>query len=225
MNIEDIFNRIIQKSGQYLLSTNNIEINIDAFRILVEDALSIYNKVSPFDKTFTVDLSGRQVNFSDDDSYFSEVGRVPDWIAKATPILNYSTGANPNFLAPAFSHNNHHPSEPIESIHKYHKPCLVVNISGNWEVIGVWNHRVELIPKVGAGKREYEVKTISVEDHLFFDLLKAMFLQGVGYSRRAFTMDALPLATDADSMVADADNQLSTAKDELNNIQKFYLGV
>lgn len=225
MNVKDIFNRIIQKSGQYLLSTNNIEINIDSFRILVEDTLSIYNKASPYDKEFTVDANDRRVNFEDTDEQFVEVGRIPDWIAKATPILNYSTGANPNFLAPAFSHNNIIPSEPIEAIHKYHKPCLIVNISGNWEVIGVWNHKVQKIPIEAGGKQEYEVKTITVEDYVFFDLLKAMFLSGIGLSRRAFTMDNLPISMDADSLVSDAESQLATAKEELQNVQKFYLGV
>ena len=220
MNVKDIFNRIIQKSGQYLLSTNNIEINIDSFRILVEDTLSIYNKASPFDKEFTVDAHFRQVNFEATDEYFSEVGRIPDWIAKATPILNYSMGQNPNFLSPTFNFNNTNLSEPIEAVHKYHKPCLTVNISGNWEIIGVWNHRVEKTIE-----QDYEVKTITVEDMIFFDLLKAMFLQGIGLSRRAFTMDNLPLAMDADSLVSDAETQLSTAKEELQNVQKFYLGI
>ena len=165
------------------------------------------------------------MNFEATDEQFEDVGRIPKWIAKATPILNYSTGANPNFLAPAFSHNNIIPSEPIEAIHKYHPPCLVVNISGNWEIIGVWNHIVELIPMQGSGTKQYEVKTITVEDHVFFDLLKAMFLSGIGLSRRAFTMDNLPISMDADSLVSDAETQLANAKEELQNVQKFYLGI
>lgn len=222
MDIKDIFNRIIQKSGQYLLSTNNIEINIDSFRILVEDALSIYNKASPYDKTVTLDFGGRFRCFDGTEEEFLEVGRIPDWIAKATPILNYSTGQNPNFLAPAFSFNNQSLHEPIEALHKYHKPKMTVNISGDWEVICVWNHKVE---KIGTTGNEYEVKTITVEDMVFFDLLKAMFLQGIGLSRRAFTMDNLPLAMDADALVSDAETQLTTAKEELQNVQKFYLWI
>lgn len=221
MNIKDIFNRIIQKSGQYLLSTNNIEINIDSFRILVEDALSIYNKASPYDKTVTVNLDGRRLVFDGTESYFSDVGRYPDWVSKATPILNYSMGANPNFLAPAFQSNKYNYHEPIEALHTYHKPVITVNISGDWEVVCVWNHKVEQIDS----SNEYEVKTITVEDMVFFDILKAMFLQGIGMSRRAFTMDNLPLAMDADALVSDAESQLSTAKEELQNVQKFYLWV
>jgi len=219
LDINDIFNRTIHKSGQYLLSTSNIEINIDAFRILVEDALSIYNKASPYDKTITVNASNRQVSFEDTDEYFSDIGRVPDWISKGTPILNYSTGANPNFLSPAFSRNSFSYSEPIEALLKYHKPLLSVNISGDWEIVAVWNHKVEKVDN------EYTVRTITVEDMVFFDILKAMFLQGIGMSRRAFTMDNLPIAMDADALVSDAESQLSIAKEELQNVQKFYLWI
>lgn len=222
MNIKDIFNRIIQKSGQYLLSTRNIEINIDSFRILVEDALSIYNKASPYDKEVTIDFGDRKASFDGTESYFSDTGRVPDWVSKATPILNYSMGLNPNILSPAFTSNKYNYHEPIEAIHKYIKPNMTVNISGDWEVLCVWNHKVE---KIGATGNEYEVKTITVEDMVFFDILKAMFLQGIGLSRRAFTMDNLPLAMDADALVSDAETQLTTAKEELQNVQKFYLWV
>lgn len=225
MNVKDIFNRIIQKSGQYLLSTNNIEINIDSFRILIEDALAIYNKASPYDKEITVDANDRSVIFEATDEEFSEVGRIPKWIAKATPILNYSTGANPNFLAPVFSSYNRNVSDVIEAIFKYNSPRLVVNISGNWEVLCVWNHVVEKLPLVSGKSQEYEVKTITVEDYVFFDLLKAMFLSGIGLSRRAFTMDNLPISMDAQELVSDAEAQLATAKEELQNVQKFYLGI
>lgn len=221
MKVEDIFNRIVQKSGQYLLSKNNIEINIDAFRILVEDALAVYNKSVPYDRTFTVDLYSRSGDLTPD--MFPDIGRSPDWVAKATPIFNHNSGTNQAYGVAFFSRPSYAQSEPIESIHKYNKPKITVNISGDWEVIGVWKHRVE--EETVSNRKTYEVKTISVDDDVFFDLLCGMFVHGIGMSRRAFTMDAIPISMDADALVSEGEARIEKAKEELNNVQKFYLWI
>ena len=84
ITIDDIFDRVLLRSGQFILKTNNVEIDIDNFRLLVEDCLEIYNYASPYDMEDTVDFRGTRI-FTFPQNY-GVLNRPPSWIAEAHPI-------------------------------------------------------------------------------------------------------------------------------------------
>ena len=57
MTIDEIFDRILLRSGQFILRKSKIEIDIDSFRILVEDALADYSGFVPHTEVYTLDLN------------------------------------------------------------------------------------------------------------------------------------------------------------------------
>jgi len=219
LRIEDIFDRILLRSGQFILRKSRIDIDIDSFRILVEDALSEYSGFVPYEKPYTMDFNSQR-NFTFPDGWDTDLNRSPDWIAEATPInsfgsintiLNYS-GSPQNALI-----------DPIQAPWDYNKvnKTLTVPYSAFYKVVACYEH--EIVSEVIDGVTVYSVPTIDRKDQPFFDLLKGMFLQGIGRSRRAFTLNDLPILMDAETLASEGDEIMERALEGLQADQKFYL--
>ena len=66
MLVTEMFDRVILKSGQFILAKSKIEIDIDSFRLLVEDALAQYSKHNPATKRYQIYVSyPRQFTFDE----------------------------------------------------------------------------------------------------------------------------------------------------------------
>lgn len=219
-----MFTRVILRSGQYVLKTNNMEIDVDSFRILVEDALAIYSKASPHVENYNINLVNRRQFLWT--AEFDKLGREkPDWLSEVTPVRNADI---PYFSSLNTGQYDAHTNQHVEIIDPLEAPwdwdefnkLLTVPFSSTYKIIACYRHKVTVIENdVG----NYEVTTIDEYDNVFFKILQGMFLQGLGRSRRAFTMNDLPILMDADQMAGDGEKLLEDAKDELQNIQKFYL--
>lgn len=225
MNIDDIFKRIIIRSGQFLLNTSNIELDPDRFRYLVEDALATYSKFSPYDLHFNLDVQGTRQIFLTDSLIQGLTGKsylgIPDWVSDAHPVRIY--GINPFYFF-----KNMDPMSNPDLIDKqqvpweYRKPIVYVSIVGEFDIHGVWKHKV-IETTNNQNKITYSVPTITVDDTNFFVLLQGMFLQGIGRSRRAFTMNDLPIVMDAAELASEGESLMEKAMEDLENHQKFYL--
>lgn len=221
-----MFDRILLRSGQFVLAKSKVEIDADSFKILVEDALAVYSKAVPFVKEYVISaVYPRQFRFTPE--YDEEMGRVPDWISEVNPVqfsgislASFYMG-NTNFLGNT-------PSElivPINAPWRYNKPVLTLPLSCKYEVKACFKHKVTNTEPDVDGKKQYEVLTIDIDDTVFFKLLQAYFLMGIGRSRRAFTLNDLPIIMDADAIASEGKEMEESAKEELNSVQKFYLSM
>lgn len=201
-----------------------MEIDVDSFRLLVEDAMSDYSKAVPFTKLYTIQIyNPRQFTFTD--VYDDEIKRIPDWLAEVSPVFIQGYGLNGDmFGATRQPFNATQIVEPIETPWIYRKPTLTVPYSAKYDVTACFKHWIEKTTDPSTGEVTYEMPSITIEDQVFFKLLQAKFIQGIGRSRRAFTLNDLPILMDADQLISEGEALEEKAKEELvRDEQKFYL--
>ena len=204
MNLRDIFDRILTESGQYLFTLDGIELKVHSFKHLVQSTLHDYNKYSPKGVKMFANIEGsREHTFTEDseDCNGNVVG-IPDWLSDAVPIR--ISGTVPFLLRPE---NRINPELQCKNTlpFQYNKPILTVSVSAEYIVEAVFRHRLvckEDTPNTNDPK-QWEIKTLTEEDGDFFGLLAARFMKTVGRSRRAFTIEDLPISADADTLVSD----------------------
>lgn len=216
MTIDEIFDRILLRSGQYILRKARIEIDVDSFRILVEDALSEYSGFVPHTCEYTMNFnSSRSFTFPPD--FDTTLNRSPDWLSEVTPISSFGS------VSTVFRQRDcSELIDPIQAPWDYNKKTKVLTVpySSYYKVIGVYEHEVS---KVDGSTNSYEVLTIDKGAQPFFKILQGMFLQGIGRSRRAFTLSDLPILMDADTLVSEGVEIVEKANEEMQDDQKFYL--
>jgi hypothetical protein len=215
VKVSEMFDRVLVRSGQYIIKPKYIELDVDRFRVLVEDACALYSKSRPFDRDYDINFRGN-LQYTFTDTFDLELKRVPNWISEVKP-----TNLGRFYDSP---YNSSSVSETIELPWVYEKPVLTVPYYSMFRVKAVYKHIVESVP-VENNTPEYEVKTITVEDDMFFKILQAYFLQGLGRSRRAFTHNDLPITMDADTLAGEAETMLNDIKEEIQNVQKFHLAI
>lgn len=225
MDIKEIFDRTILRSGQYLIRRPNLEMDEDSFRLLVDDALQIYTKAVPLHKAYSINMQSQR-SFLFTDNFDSEIGRKPDWISQCFPLRSEGSVFGYNALNTTSFTNGQRNSElvdPIQAPWDYNKQnsTLTVPYSAYWKVTAVYNHKIEKI-KVD-NKDVYTIKTIDSSDQLFLKLVQAYFLQGIGRSRRAFTLNDLPIVMDAGEIASEGKALEDEVTELLKNTQKFYL--
>lgn len=223
MNIHDMFDRILLRSGQYIIKKAKVDIDVDSFRVLVEDALADYSKSVPHEVESLINLNNfRSFIFPVD--YNEELQRRPDWLSEVTPTSSFGSYQSVLMYKPVEARKIV-AEDPVECPWVYNKQTheLVVPYSSYYKIIGCYKHIVVGTFNDETGETDYDVPTISLDDQLFFKLLRGMFLQGIGRSRRAFTLSDLPIVMDADQLVSDGVEMEDKAREDLKDVQKFYL--
>lgn len=187
----------------------------------MEDALADYSKVYPYVKDYVINMVDRRFTF--DEAFDEELNRVPDWIANCTPVLGIG---NPtmNPYQGLIGLNNRMSDEPFQAVHVYRKPKLTVSHTGDWDVQACFKHKVIALEEDDDISNEtiYDVPTITSEDTVFFQLLQGLFLQGIGRSRRSFTLNDLPINMDADTLASEGESIEEKARENFQNIQKIH---
>jgi hypothetical protein len=221
-----MFKKILIRSGQFLLNTSNIELDADRFQCLVEDTLSIYNRFCPYDEHFFVTTSTNRRIILSPELVQSLTGKsylaTPDWVSDIHPSRLF--GLNPYFIFKNMAPNsNPYLIDKTQMPWTYRKPELYVPMSAEWDVHGVWKHRIVETQSPTEGFI-FDVPTLDEQDSdKFIKLLQAFFLQGIGRSRRAFTMNDLPITMDASDIAGEGITMEEQALDDLENVQKIYL--
>jgi hypothetical protein len=105
----------------------------------------------------------------------------------------------------------------------WREPTLYIPYSADVEVTAFFRHPVNKIDGDSNGEEKTELPTIDYEEDIFFDLLQGMFLKAVGTSRRAFTVNDLPITTDASEMASEGQALEDKAMEDLAIDAKFYL--
>lgn len=219
-----MFDRILLRSGQFILRKSKVEIDVDSFRILVEDALAEFNGFSPIDKTYNdVSFLGARSMTLDED-FDPAIGRAPSWLSIVRPIRSSSGG-----YFPYGKHRNSPHTELIDPIEApwdfdIQSKILTVPFSDIYKITAVYDHViVETDDPNSPGNILYSVPSITYQDLDFFRLLQGMFLQSIGRSRRAFTLNDLPILMDADTIASEGTELIEKAIEGLQDIQKIRL--
>lgn len=85
----------------------------------------------------------------------------------------------------------------------YRKPDVYANFSGDAEVEAIYQYIIN------------PDDTVDVDDDLFVDLVTALFLISIGRSRRAFTVEDIPISTDATDLVSEGQSLYDTVVNRL----------
>jgi hypothetical protein len=211
------------------MKKKNIELDVDSFRELVSDALDIYSDSVPFVDERTLNLQGtRQITLNE--SVYEELDRSPDWVSECYPVRSTGTiyGYYPHQVygyGYASYYQSEELSDPVQAPFKFDKKTklLVVPYNGFYNVKACFRHEIQE-EEIDNGKLQYVVKTITNKDQAFIKLCQAMFMIGVGRSRRAFTLNDLPIIMDAAEIVSEGrELYKEVIEEELPKYQKFYL--
>ena len=225
MEVQRIFQKLITRSGQFLLTPSKVELNIERFRDILEDTCAVYSKFSPYKKHITVNATGERVANLSPSLVYAQTGQnylgTPDWVSDASPVRQFAI--NPFFLFKNLDPmNNPELIDKTQAPYEYRKPMLYLPFSAEWDVLCVWKHKI--VEEEINGEFVYSVPTIDANDTIFFDHLQGLFLQGIGKSRRAFTLNDLPISMDASDIASEGKEMERQALEDLENHQDFYLG-
>jgi len=227
MLVREMFDRVISETGQFILDSSNIEIDLPKFIRLINSVLGVYNKYSPHSVTFNLNAQGvEKFEFRTDFVHprTQVLLGIPEFISSAVPIRSRSN------LSPYFQNSGigRLPGSmfnvgSVDLVDKdptpftYRKPILYFPYPGLFDVKAQFNH------KVTGSSSESEILTLSEADNFFFDLLIGKFLISLGRNRRAFTLQPLELTSDADSLVSEGQSTFDDAKQNLiDNYHSFY---
>lgn len=205
MDIQKIWERTLVTSSQFILRKAKIELDVDSFRVLVEDVIEEYNKCRPYSCEFDLYVGAVTYKFTPENDK-SDLGlkRVPDWISECVPIRTFLNG----IASIGMNYNQSSTSELIIATQYpfvYKKGVLTVALVGNHKITAVYKHIIVEVTDPSTGKTTYDIPTITLADIWFFKLLKARFMQGIGRSRRSFSLSDIPITTDAEALVADGE--------------------
>lgn len=228
MEISEMFNRVLVESGQFLLEINGVELDKDRFLTLVKSVLGKYNKYHPIDDKFNLNmLSTRVYTFTDSSQNYG----IPQWIVSVTPVqMGTDSAFNTNRISSVgsllsylgSSNSNPYLMEKCTFPFEYRDGKLYIPTEDQVDVHAVYLHKIR--EEESNGDTLYHVDTITDEDETFFNLLRAKFMISLGRSRRAFTMQDLPIATDASEIVAEGKElEREVTEDLYENDGKQYL--
>lgn len=207
MTLKDLLNKSLVLSGQFLMTSVNIEVNIDNFKDLVKVVLSAYNKYRPFDRTF---------NINTEQKYYTFINDIPDMIGEITPVR--FAGVPLWYFQDKFTFNLLRPN----FIWSYRKPTLYLPWQGIYDVNAVYNQTI--IQQEVDGVEEWVLPYITDEDNLFIDMVVGKFMYALGRSRQAFVLNDVPITTDAAQLISDGNEMYNNALANLvDNQAKIWL--
>lgn len=203
MTLQEIFDRILIDSGAFLIGSDDIELDTPKFQTLVRRVLGIYSKYCPVDEMQIIQTNNLAYEFAD---------RIPTWISEVTPV------SNPMLLN---LYVNDSINTPINFVWRYVKPYLMLPLAGTFNVVAVFPHAITAVPE---SVSDLEVLSISDVDDLFFKILTGYFMVGLGRSRKAFTVNEIPITNDASDMVSEGITMITDGQTALQEVSsKFYL--
>jgi hypothetical protein len=221
LKLTDLVELVMLETGEFIVETlQNVNLDLPKFWLMTKRILLTYEQYKPLTFAQNIHLTSPKFQFSED----MEHG-IPDWISEVVPV-------NVTNMMDIFYYSSLHRlyqqgmTETLEFprpfIFKYDRPNLHVTERGIMEVTGQYAHEYEEIHEAEQGLVEVGLKTLTLRDRLFIDLVSSRFLMSVGRSRRAFTLNELPIAMDADMLVSEGQDRWDRAMEELQQTSKWY---
>ncbi len=135
MLAKEVFLRCISLRGQFQIygcTPSSLELTYPIFLDTVRQVTSIYNKYRPADRKQTIRFVGFQYTFSPE--------TAPDWVRSCVPVL--VSAWLPYWIQDKWRYEN----EKYQNIWTYTKPTINGQISGMFQVHGIYNHRLRFQP-------------------------------------------------------------------------------
>lgn len=222
MELKDLFDHVLLNSGQFIMAQNKVEMNEDRFKLLVDQAVAIFSKYSPYTVRLSFEVQGsRSHKFTPANTG----GRgIPNMLSEVVPVR--MLGMGPSVLASFKMPIMSDPYLDVRSEYPwdYNEESGVVTVrySGEYNTLAVYRHAL-IKKELDDGKFCWHLPNITLRDDSFMNLLQGMFLQGLGRSRRAFTLTDLPIVMDADTIASEGKEMITEAKLQMQQESKFYL--
>ena len=255
MYLDELFDALIVRSGQFILAPSDIELDSAKFLRLVRVALGKYNNYRPHDEVFSLKLYSKRSYVFDDNFNSLNTGiklGIPKGVSSVTPtevagspafnlqfvnsygftgygMNSFNSGTTMSPVNPDFSLTGQAPQQGVQMQKSnfpwvYQNNTLYIPYSARVEILAFWSHPVIIEDATGTAASKINLPTITYDDAAFFDLLQGMFLKALGVSRRSFTINDLPIITDASDIASEGQSLEEAAMDELKNDKaKFYL--
>lgn len=229
MLLSELVEITMLRSGQFIVGPfENVQLDYTRFWNFVKVCLKEYAQDRPHTKYLNIEIPDGGYEFVD------EGEGVPYWISSVVPIGGASSGSSGGSggsgqgLAILSAQSvimlgggggssplGGSTSGPTEYLWKYRKPILHC-VSGNAEVTAHYHYAYD--ETIGAdGIEEVDIYHIDEDDELFIELVVADFLSVVGRSRRAFTLNDLPITMDASDMVSEGQEMRQNVKERLRD--------
>jgi hypothetical protein len=217
MKLVDIIDWVMMQSGEFIVEIiENTLIDKPKFWLMVKRDLKFYQKYVPVTKNLNVYVNG---------SYGFPAGEEPKFISKCTPVVAGSTGSSGfSTLSTGQLLSMANPMlgmSPTRFIWKYEEPQLFTSMAGDVAVKAHYDYKFDVS---SADPAEYEILGMREED-LFLNLVLSSFLIGLGRSRRAFTLNDLPITMDAPDLVSEGKERQETARQDIFDLSKWYNGI
>ena len=200
--LDDLIELILVESGQFIAPLEATLLDRDKILILAKKELHKYSKYRPLEGTTSVRLYNNK-SFSVEND-----GIVPDRITKIR-----RRNVSEYIVSGTRSHG-------VVSTYywEYTNPVLYFNLPDDtYEISYITEHSynsdLEIFP------------TLNINEGEFINLILGKFLQAVGRSRRAFTLQDLPITTDAEELVSEGKEIYLEATESLRLSNKFWLSI
>lgn len=218
MTLQELFDITLLRTGEFLVPQDKVELDVRRFRILIENALGWYSKYVPKIEYLYINANNtnsRQYVFVEEAFPYG----IPDDISDIIPVR--ISGVVPYYLR-EFDRPRSNLDIKVEFPWVYRKPVLTLPTNAEFDVKAFYFHRLK---NFGTNDNpNWEVRTITENDQEFIDLVIARFLIALGKSRRAFTIEDLPIKVDATELVSEGKDLEKQAKEDIiNNKHEFYL--
>jgi hypothetical protein len=219
MTIADMLTKILTETGMHLLLPATVEsyiMSTTSFIQLVKSTLSPINGSMPKVVWNTIVVA---------DSFKTYSTNIPEAITEIVPIYIFGVASRTivNMIMGQSQRRAYQSSSPQGKVPypwEYEKPTLYVAGDGEYAVKELSYYSVT---EISEGSGTYEVVGIDDNFDEFFKLLKGKFMQAVGMSRRAFTLNELPVTMDADTMVSEGkDLETEALEDITDTNSKWY---
>jgi len=222
ITLSEIEEILLMESGEYLLQDiSNLTLTPAKVWILVKRVLKQYNTKRPFVYRHNITISGKKYTYHDDVGY-----GPPDWISSVVPVTSYNVMGIYEALSGRTVGEMSTLEIPRGFAWHYENPYLWVGEEGIMDVKEVHDHQYELTSDSTGVVTDVTISTINQrDDYLFFDLLLARFLIMLGRSRRAFTLQELPIEMDASDLVSEGQELWRDTLEKLEENDKWWLAL
>jgi len=213
---------VMIESGEYLLlNIENLTLTTAKFWAMVKRVLKYYEGKCPFVYKHNLTVSSGKYTYQDSVSY-----GPPDWISSVVPTTSSNIMDVYSVLSNKVAGETSLLEIPRGFVWKYENPNLYVSEDGIMDVVECHAHQYTETDDSAGVLQEVTISTITQkDDSKFIDLVLARFLMMLGRSRRAFTMNDLPITSDGDQLVSEGQELWRDTVEKLEETDKWYLAL
>jgi len=219
MLLTEIADHVMLESGEFIIGSMDLTlIDQTKFWNLVRRELAYYEKYKPLTRQTTITC--------DSTTYAFPTGSDPDWISSIVPV-GIPTGMGMQNMIDSLVNSSDSIRNSRQFIWRYEKPKIFVSEAGKMDVTGIYKRVTEVLfdPNDNTVMTDVRIDDITESDSQFFNLVIGKFLIAVGRSRRAFTLQDMPIEMDASDLITEGQDIYQSAKESLQERSKWWEAV